>query len=142
MVLVVLPGFSAAAAQDVERPGTELAGVVLETWSEDLAHAVAGHAGHLVAVVVPGAERDDCVLADLLLAVQVAEVAVVNLGVAALDGALEASSDAPAADDAAECTRGVLVGLLGSGSGLDRTAHQQSRQLCGMERPGMLRKKD
>ncbi|KGK59590.1 hypothetical protein NC00_01330 [Xanthomonas cannabis pv. phaseoli] len=114
MILVVLPGFSAAAAQDVERPGAELTGVVLETGSEDLAHAVAGHAPHLVAVVVPGAERDDCVLADLLLAVQVAEVAVVNLGVAALDGALQAGGDAPAADDTAESTRSVLVRLLAS----------------------------
>ncbi|ARV23343.1 hypothetical protein A9D66_12225 [Xanthomonas citri pv. glycines str. 12-2] len=123
MVLVVLPGFSAAAAQNVERPGAELAGVVLETGSEDLAHAIATHAGHLVAVVVPGAERDDCVLADLLLAMQVAEVAVVHLRVAALDGALQAGGDAPATNNAAECTRGVLVGLLRFRCSLDRSFH-------------------
>ncbi|SOO08799.1 hypothetical protein XFF6970_290037 [Xanthomonas citri pv. fuscans] len=112
MVLVVLPGFSAAAAQNVERPGAELAGVVLETWSEDLAHAVSGHAGHLVAVVVPGAERDDRVLADLLLAVQVAEIAVMDLRVATLDGALQAGGDAPAANHTAERSRGALVRTL------------------------------
>src|SRR5690349_18355946 len=96
VVLVGLPRFGAIPVdgrENVRGPYTEIARVVGEARPVDLAHLFARLPGQLVSKVMPCAHRDDHVLAELLLSVQVAEVAVVNLRRARLLSRLQSSID-------------------------------------------------
>lgn len=90
--MVCLPrlGAAAHAGQRLLRPGAELPGLLLEAGPVDGVHLPAGPARQRDALVVPIAEGDHSVLADLLLAVQVADVPVVDPCRAASDAALQA----------------------------------------------------
>src|SRR5690606_1684554 len=122
-ILVCLPCLGALPhpRQRVVCPFAEVARGRLETRAERLAHLLAGVALQLLAIGVPRTTRHPAVLSQLLLSVQVAGVAVVDMRRVRLAAA------AIPAHHATQCAGAVLIVGLGERGGFDCAPHAAAR---------------